>query len=65
MDKTPHIREVTRKNYSPGATLRIWAMTEDADQGVFNCGFGANIWNNDDPDPAVLYDATGREVDRK
>jgi hypothetical protein len=49
----------------PGETLRIWAMSEDANQGGFNCGFDANIWNNSKSDPAVLYDATGREVDRK
>ncbi|MFB0535381.1 MAG: lamin tail domain-containing protein, partial [Anaerolineae bacterium] len=49
----------------PGETLRVWAMTEDADKGGYNCGFDTNIWNNDEVDPAVLYDATGREVDRK
>ena len=49
----------------PGETLRIWAMAEDADKGGYNCGFDGPIWNNDEPDPAVLYDATGREVDRK
>lgn len=49
----------------PGEILRIWAMASDAGQGGFNCGFGSNIWNNSEPDPAVLYDATGREVDRK
>ena len=49
----------------PGEVLRIWAMSEDADKGGFNCGFDTNIWNNSKSDPAVLYDATGREVDRK
>jgi hypothetical protein len=48
----------------PSETLRIWAMTEDAARGGYNCGFGTNIWNNSERDPAVLYDATGREVDR-
>jgi hypothetical protein len=48
-----------------GETLRIWAMAEDADKGGFNCGFDTNIWNNSESDPAVLYDAAGREVDRK
>ena len=49
----------------PGATLRIWAMAEDAGQGGFNCQFGSNIWNNSDPDPAVLYDPSGAEVSRR
>lgn len=48
-----------------GQTLRIWAMSEDSGQGGFNCGFGSNIWNNNDPDPAVLYDSTGAEVSRR
>ena len=48
-----------------GASLRIWAMASDGGQGGFNCGFGSNIWNNSDPDPAVLYDATGAEVSRR
>ncbi len=48
-----------------GAFLRIWAMAEDAGNGGYNCGFGSNIWNNDDPDPAVLYDSSGAVVSRK
>ena len=48
----------------PGATLRVWARSADAGQGGFNCGFGRAIWNNSNPDPAVLYDAAGALVDR-
>lgn len=48
-----------------GQTLRIWAMSEDAGQGGFNCGFGSNIWNNSESDPAVLFDAQGNQVDRR
>jgi hypothetical protein len=48
----------------PGQTLRIWAMDKDRDQGGLNCGFMESIWNNDDPDPAVLLDGSGHEVDR-
>lgn len=48
-----------------GATLRIWAMSEDIDQGGFNCGYGSDIWNNNDPDPAVLIDPAGNEVSRR
>ena len=47
-----------------GQVLRIWALSEDAGNGGFNRGFGSNIWNNSDPDPAVLYDASGNVVSR-
>ena len=49
----------------PGQTLRIWALAKDAGRGGFNCGFGKNIWNNSEHDPAVLYNAQGMEIDRK
>lgn len=48
----------------PGASLQIWAMAEDAGRGGFNCGFGSNIWNNSESDPAVLIDPSGAEVSR-
>jgi len=48
-----------------GQTLRIWALASDAGQGGYNCGFGSNIWNNSEPDPAVLYNAAGQEVSRR
>ena len=47
-----------------GAVLRIWARTADAGQGGYNCGFSSNIWNNSEPDPAVLYDNGGNLVHR-
>jgi len=46
---------------APGATLRIWAMTGE---GRFNCGFDGNVWNNSEPDPAVLLSPDGGEVSR-
>lgn len=49
----------------PGQVLRIWAMAEDAGQGGYNCGFGSNIWNNSDSDPAVLINPSGQEVSRR
>lgn len=48
----------------PGPTLRIYALAEDAGKGGYNCNFDSNIWNNSEPDPAVLYDNIGVEVDR-
>ena len=49
---------------NPGETLRIWALTRDQGQGGYNCGFGENIWNDSEPDPAVLYDAAWQQIDR-
>ena len=46
-----------------GETLRIWAMESQGDG--FSCGFNTNIWNNSEPDPAVLYNPHGIEVSRK
>jgi len=45
-----------------GETLRIWAMKTD--EPGFSCGFSTNIWNNSEPDPAVLYNPAGVEVSR-
>lgn len=49
----------------PGQVLRVWAMVEDAGQGGFNCGMGSQIWNNSEPDAAVLIDPNGAEVSRR
>lgn len=48
----------------PGETLRVWALASDAGQGGFNCGFTENIWNNSDPDAAVLFNAGDAVVAR-
>lgn len=34
------------------------------DQPGFSCGFDEPIWNDNEPDPAVLYDPDGNEVAR-
>jgi len=47
-----------------GETLRVWAMSSDAGQGGFNCGYSDNIWSNSKPDAAVLFDADGAMVAR-
>jgi hypothetical protein len=49
----------------PGESLLVWAMSEDSDKGGFNCGFGSNIWNDEEKDEAVLFDARGGEKDRR
>lgn len=45
----------------PGQTLRIWAQTGEG----YSCGFEGTIWNNDEYDAAVLYNAAGVEMDRR
>ncbi len=45
----------------PGATLTISALGNIAG---YNCGFGGNIWNNSDPDPAALIAPDGSVVSR-
>jgi len=51
-------------NLEPGITLRIWALAADDEEEGYNCGKGSNIWNNSEPDPAVLYNSDFQEVDR-
>ena len=46
----------------PGEVLRVWAGSSSG--SGFKCGFGVNIWNNSENDPAVLYDSQGKEVSR-
>lgn len=48
-----------------GQSLRIYALASDSGLGGFNCGFGGPIWNNSEPDPAVLFNADGVEVSRR
>ena len=43
-----------------GEKLRIWAGTGEG----YSCNFGKNIWNNSEPDPAVLYDPQHAEISR-
>jgi len=45
----------------PNEVLRVWSGKGDAG---FSCGFSFNIWNDNQSDPAVLYDAQGKEVSR-
>ena len=48
----------------PNEKLRIWARFQDADKEGFNCGYDTDIWDDSEPDPAVLYDPSGVEVSR-
>jgi micrococcal nuclease len=46
----------------PNDTLRIHAQTGE---NGFNCNFSKQIWNNSEPDPAVLYNPQGIEISRQ
>lgn len=45
----------------PNRVLRIWA--QQGDPG-FDCHFAFNIWRDNEPDPAVLYNPQGEVVSR-
>ena len=50
-----------RGTLEPDEVLRIWARRG---QPGFDCRLGSNIWDDNSPDPAVLYNAQGKEVSR-
>jgi len=45
----------------PNETLRVWSGKGDSG---LNCEFRFNIWNDNQSDPAVLYNAQGQEISR-
>lgn len=48
----------------PKQVLRIWAGVGPTGSTGINCEFKNNIWLDQEPDPAVLYNAKGQEVSR-
>ena len=50
-----------RGTLQPDEVLRIWARRGEPG---FDCRFTFNIWNDNTPDPAVLYNPQGEEVSR-
>jgi hypothetical protein len=50
-----------RGTLQPNDVLRIWARRGEPG---FDCRFAFNIWNDNTPDPAVLYNPQGEEVSR-
>jgi hypothetical protein len=50
-----------RGTLEPNEILRIWGRRG---QPGFDCRLGSNIWDDNSPDPAVLYNAQGEEVSR-
>jgi competence protein ComEC len=49
----------------PGKSIRVYTNEIHLEYGGFSFGYGKAIWNNADPDVAVLYDAQGNEVSRR
>jgi hypothetical protein len=45
----------------PNEILRVWAGK--GNYGI-SCGYSFNIWNDNQTDPAILYNAQGEEVSR-
>ena len=47
---------------APGASIRVYTNENHPEYGGFSFGSGKAVWNNSEPDTAVLYDAEGRVV---
>ncbi len=50
-----------RGTLEPEEMLRIWARRGNPG---FDCRLGSNVWSDNTPDPAVLYNPEGEEVSR-
>jgi competence protein ComEC len=50
---------------APRQSIRVYTNEIHPEYGGFSFGYGKAIWNNSDPDTAVLYNAQGQEVSRK
>lgn len=45
-----------------GEGILIWAMAEDEQEEGYNCGLETEMWDDDQEDTALLYDAEGQLV---
>ena len=45
-----------------GEGMLIWAMAEDEREEGYNCGLDTEMWDDDEEDVALLYDADGQLV---
>ncbi len=52
-------------NLAPGESIRVYTNEYHPEWGGFSFEYSQAIWNNSEPDIAVLYDSQGREVSRK
>jgi len=49
----------------PGEAIRVYTNEIHPELGGFSFEYGRAIWNNSEPDVAVLYNSQGKEVSRK
>ncbi len=50
---------------APGKSIRVYTNEYHSEWGGFSFEYGRAIWNNSEPDVAVLYNSDGKEVSRK
>ena len=50
---------------APGKSIRVYTNEYHPEWGGFSFEYSQAIWNNSEPDVAVLYDSQGKEVSRK
>jgi len=50
---------------APGKSIRVYTNEHHSEWGGFSFEYSRAIWNNTEPDVAVLYDNQGKEVSRK
>jgi len=50
---------------APSESIRVYTNEYHPEWGGFSFEYGRAIWNNSEPDVAVLYDKQGKEVSRK
>ena len=48
-----------------GKSIRVYTNEYHSEWGGFSFEYGRAIWNNSEPDVAVLYNSQGKEVSRK
>jgi hypothetical protein len=49
----------------PGAIIRVYTNEVHERWGGFSFGSAAELWENEEGDTAILYDAAGREISRR
>ncbi len=50
---------------APGESIRVYTNEYHPEWGGFSFEYSQAIWNNSEPDVAVLYDNQGKEVSRR
>ena len=50
---------------APGESIRVYTNEYHPEWGGFSFEYGRAVWNNSEPDVAVLYNKNGKEVSQK